>query len=90
MPCLFIGTAAIFPRIALVLMWLIQYTATAFTTQLWPILGFFFLPYTTCAYAIGMKETGGFQGWTLILLIIGILLDFGTLGGSGSRYRKLR
>lgn len=90
MPCLFMGVAAIFPRFALLLMWFTQYTGTAFNTHLWPILGFFFLPYTTCAYAIGMNESAGFQGWTLVLLIIGILLDFGTLGGSGSRFRKRR
>lgn len=87
MPCFFVGIGALFPRIALVLMWLTGYTATGFTTVLWPLLGFFLMPFTTCAYAIGMKETGGFQGWTLVVLIVAILLDFGTFGG-GARYRR--
>lgn len=91
MPCLLIGVSAIFPRIALVLMWLVGYTATAFVTVLWPLIGFFLAPFTTCAYAIGMNQVGGFQGWTLLLLIVGVLLDFGAYGGTGrgaSRYRR--
>jgi hypothetical protein len=70
-------------------MWLFAYTATAFKTNLWPLLGFLFMPYTTCAYAIGMNETGGFQGWSLLLLIIGVVLDLGSHGGSARRTRRV-
>jgi hypothetical protein len=90
MPCCLLAVAALFPRIALVLMWLEGYGGAAFETVLFPLLGFFFLPYTTCAYAIGMNETGGFHGWTLVLLIIAILLDFGSMGGGGVYERRRR
>jgi hypothetical protein len=91
MPCCLITVMAFFPRVALVIMWLGGYTISAFQTVLWPLLGFFFLPYTTCAYAIAMNETGGIRGWTLLLMIVCVILDFGHLGGGGAysskRYR---
>jgi hypothetical protein len=69
------------------------YLGPAFDTVLWPFLGFFFMPYTTCAYAIGINEAGGFQGWSLIVLIIGVMLDFtghgGTAAGGRSRYMHI-
>ncbi|MDZ4858816.1 MAG: hypothetical protein SGI88_07510 [Candidatus Hydrogenedentes bacterium] len=91
MPCLIIIFALMVPRLTLVVMWLLSYTATAFDTRLWPLLGFIFMPYTTCAYAIGMNANGGFTGWSLILLIIAILFDLGSHGGSfqTSRSRRL-
>ncbi|MCA9416711.1 MAG: hypothetical protein KC917_10585, partial [Candidatus Omnitrophica bacterium] len=88
MPCCLLVVVGLFPRVALVLMWLTGYAQAAFTTLLFPILGFLLMPYTTCAYAIGMVETGGFRGWTLILLIIAIALDLGHLGGSGAYQRR--
>jgi hypothetical protein len=72
-------------------MWLVAYTSTAFETRLWPLAGFIFLPYTTCAYAVAMNETGGTQGLGLVLVVAGVLLDLGTHGGSArssGRYRR--
>ena len=89
MPCLLVLIAVIAPRLALVLMWLFVYTAHAFETRLWPLLGFFFMPYTTCAYAIGMNENGGFHGWSLVLLIVGVVLDLGSHGGSARTKRRV-
>ena len=89
MPCLLVAAAAMAPRLALFLMWLFAYTATAFETRICPILGFFFMPYTTCAYAIGMNESGGFKGWSLVLLIAGVLFDLGSHGGSARTTRRI-
>ncbi len=88
MPCCLLIVAGMFPRIALVLMWLSGYSGPAFSTFLFPLLGFFLMPYTTCAYAVGMIEVGGFQGWSLAVLIIAVALDLGHLGGSGAYGRK--
>ncbi|MEA3365337.1 MAG: hypothetical protein U9Q79_06815 [Candidatus Hydrogenedentes bacterium] len=74
--------ALIFPRVALFVMWLTGYGGRAFETILWPVLGFFFLPYTTCAYAFAVNSMGGLEGWGLAALIVGVLLDFGSHGGS--------
>ncbi|MFA6242735.1 MAG: hypothetical protein WC655_17485 [Candidatus Hydrogenedentales bacterium] len=90
MPCLVILLALIVPRVTLVFMWLTGYSGRAFESWLWPLAGFFVMPYTTCAYAIGMNSAGGFRGWTLVLLIVGILFDLGGHGGSARQTRRRR
>ena len=89
MPCLLILIVLVAPRLGLFLMWLFSYTATAFQTNIWPLLGFFFMPYTTCAYAIGMNENAGFKGWSLVLLILAVVMDLGSHGGSARHRRKV-
>ncbi|MBX7255979.1 MAG: hypothetical protein K1Y02_06425 [Candidatus Hydrogenedentes bacterium] len=88
MPCLVVLLALIVPRVTLFFMWITGYTGRAFETWLWPLAGFFIMPYTTCAYAIGMNSTGGFRGWTLVLLIVAIFFDLGGHGGSARHTRR--
>lgn len=88
MPCCLFAIAAFFPRIALVIMWLGGYSARAFDTTIWPLLGFFFMPFTTCAYAIALNQFGGIQGLGLAILIIGIIFDLGGHGSGGQAYRQ--
>jgi hypothetical protein len=91
MPCLLAAVGALFPRITLVLMWLVGYGGQAFNTVLVPLLGFFFLPFTTCFYAIARNEFGAVQGWGMALLILVVVLDLGSWGQgtqSGRRYRN--
>ena len=89
MPCCLIAAAAFFPRIVLFVLWLTNYTEPVFETYLWPLLGFFFMPFTTCAYAIGVHERGDLGGWALLLVIIGVFLDISSWGG-GERFRRKR
>jgi hypothetical protein len=79
--------AAMFPRLALVIMWLTGYGSRAFESVLWPVVGFFFMPFTTCAYAIGMNEHGSISGWALLLLIVGVLFDLSSHGGGAQTAR---
>jgi hypothetical protein len=53
MPCLLLFVILLFPRVALVLMWLFStYLQRAFHGGLLlPVLGFIFLPLTTIVYA---------------------------------------
>lgn len=91
MPCCLGVVALLFPRTALVIMWLASYTTSAFETVVWPLLGFFFMPYATCAYAIAMNEFGGTQGVGLALVVVAAVIDLGAHGGSargGRRYRR--
>lgn len=81
MPCCLMIIASMFPRVALFVMWFIGYSGAAFQTVLWPVLGFFFMPFTTCVYAIGKIEHGDISGWALALLILGIVLDLGSHRG---------
>ncbi len=78
------------PRLVLVFLFFTGYLGNAMSTVLWPLLGFFFMPFTTCAYVIGINENGGFHGWSLVLLIVAVIFDVGGHGGSGSQYRRGR
>lgn len=94
MPCFFVLVAAFFPRIALIIMWLVDYSQRAFETMLWPILGFLFMPFTTCAWVLAQNEFDGARGVGLFILIIGVIFDLGSHGGASRtkvvRYRRIR
>lgn len=88
--CCFIA-AAVFalPRFTLFFLWIFTtYIGRAFHTWMWPFLGFFFMPYTTLAYAAAMNEGGGLNGIWLALFVIGVLLDFGAFGGARESRRR--
>ncbi len=89
MPCLVGCLALLFPRIALILVWLLSdYLEQAYQTLLWPVLGFFFMPLTTLAYAFAWHSGGGNPaGSTLgiIVLVVAVLIDLGIIGGGASR-----
>ena len=92
MPC-FIGCLALFmPRLALVLVWLFSdYLGTAYETVLWPLLGFFFMPLTTLAYAWAFHYGGGsVSGIGLVVVVLAVLIDLGLLGTSESSRRSVR
>ena len=88
MPCCLLVLVGFFiPRITLFFLWLLtDYLSRAYETVLWPLFGFFFLPYMTLAYAIAQNACGGLKDWGLLVFVLGILLDFGVLGG-GARSR---
>lgn len=89
MPCL-IGLIALFmPRIVIILMVIFSdYIGEAYDTTLWPLLGFFFMPLTTLAYAFAINSAGSVSGFYLVLVILAVLIDLGILGGSGESARR--
>ncbi|CAG0989481.1 hypothetical protein PHYC_02207 [Phycisphaerales bacterium] len=91
MPCLIAILAFFLPRVVLALIFLTSdYLAKAYQTAIWPLLGFFFFPYTTLAYAFAMHENGGkVSGGYLALVVVAVLLDLGS-NGSGERARRKR
>lgn len=89
MPCCLVAVATFFPRIALIVMWLTGYGGQAFSTLIWPLLGFFFMPFTTCFYAIGINTWGEMRGLALILLIVGVIFDLSAHSG-GARQAQVR
>jgi hypothetical protein len=80
-----IGLFVLFlPRVIMVFLWLFSdYLSTAFGTWVWPLIGFFVLPTTTLAYAVAQNRYDGVEGFGLVLLILGVLVDLGALGGGG-------
>jgi cytochrome b561 len=88
MPCLLALLAFFFPRLIIIILALSGYIGQAYQTVLWPLLGFFFLPYTTLAYAWAMNTAGNVSGIYLFVVIIAVLLDLGTIGGGGASTRS--
>lgn len=90
MPCLFVILLAAFPRVALVLIFLLSnYLQRAYHGLLIPVLGFIFLPLTTLIYAWMVNTNQTIAGINLILLIIAVVADLGGIGG-GEYHRRSR
>jgi hypothetical protein len=82
MGCLAVLLAFALPRFVMVVLWLFSdYLSHAYGTWLWPLLGFFFLPTTTLAYAIAQNSFDGLRGIGLVIVIVGVLVDLGVIGG---------
>ncbi len=90
MGCIPILAALVVPRVVMVFAFLMtDWFGRAFQTQVWPILGFVFMPYATLAYLAAMLNnshvlTGGWLG----LFIVAIVIDVAHWGGGGHTYRR--
>ena len=90
MPCLLLIVVLAFPRVVLVLMFLMSsYLQRAYAGLLLPLLGFIFLPLTTLAYAWMVNSHMVIGGLNLLILIIAVIIDVGGLGG-GEYHRRSR
>lgn len=91
MPCLVVLIALAFPRMALFLIWLFSdnYLGNAYQTVLWPVLGFFFMPFTTLAFAAAINQHGSVSGIWLVLVIVAAIADLSTNGGSTKARRRV-
>lgn len=93
MPCLLGCFALSVPRFVLFLVWLLGngYLARAIHSNLTLLLGFFFLPLTTLAYAFAVNTNGKVEGLYLALVIAAVLVDLGIVNfGRGGRFRGRR
>jgi hypothetical protein len=89
MPCLMGCLALFFPRVAIILIWLFSdFLEKAYQTVLWPLLGFFFLPLTTLAYAWAVNTNGTVDGIYLVVVVVAVLIDLGLLGGGAEGGRR--
>ena len=90
MGCLLAIISLAVPRVVLLVAFLAtDWGKRAFDTPLWPILGFFLLPYTTLAYMAAMLNNNHAvtAGW-LVLLIFAIVVDIGHWGGGHTYWRS--
>jgi hypothetical protein len=91
MACLFALFAGVFPRLALLIVWIARpaLVDAAFTTWLWPLLGIIFLPFATLIYVLlytpGIGVTGGDWFW----VALAALLDIGHWGASATQRNQL-
>ncbi len=90
MPCLLALFAFFFPRVVIALIVIFSdYIGQAYQTTLWPLLGFFFAPFTTLAYAWAINSQGSVSGFPLLVVILAVMLDLGLIGG-GAKAKKWR
>ncbi len=90
MGCLIALLGLLTPRFVLALLWLFSdYLDRAFESGWWPLLGFFLLPTTTLAYALARNSftspDGGLEALGVLVIVLGVLLDFGLVGGAKGR-----
>jgi uncharacterized oligopeptide transporter (OPT) family protein len=90
MPCLLVLLVLISPRLVLALLFFLSnYLERAYHGFLIPLLGFFFLPLTTLAYAWIANSHRPMDGVGIVILVIAVIVDMGGLGG-GEYHRRRR
>jgi len=83
MGCLVGCAALLFPRVLLFVMFLSgSYLGRAYETNMWPVLGFFFMPLTTLVYAWAVNTNGTVTGIYLVAVVIAVISDLGLSGKS--------
>ena len=91
MGCLFALFAGIFPRLALLILWIARpvIVDAAFHGWLVPLLGIIFLPFATLIYAILYTPGVGLTGWEWFWVVLAGILDLAHLGAGIARRRQL-
>ncbi len=89
MGCLFVLLAGVFPRLALLIVWIARpaMVNAAFSSWIWPLLGLLFLPFATLMYVI-LWTAGGLSGWDWFWVVLAGLLDLGHWGSSAASRRS--
>jgi hypothetical protein len=90
MACLLLILVVAFPRVVLVLLFLLtNYVERAYHNVLVPLLGFLFLPLTTLVYAWMVNNRQPTAGVNLLILLVAVIVDLGGWGG-GEYHRRSR
>jgi ACR3 family arsenite efflux pump ArsB len=86
MPCLLVVLALAFPRLVIVLMYLLSnYLERAYQSLVVIVVGFIFLPLTTIVYAWIVNSHYPVSGIYLVGLIVAACADLGLIGHGASR-----
>ncbi len=89
MPCLLVLLVLGFPRLVLILMWLFSTVLDrAYHGLLVPLLGFIFMPVTTIVYAWMISQGLAMAGINLVILLVAVLIDFGSHSSGYRSYSR--
>lgn len=88
MCCLITTLFFLGPRAGILVWWLLQPARwqLAFSSFIWPFLGFLFAPWLTLMYVL--VAPGGITGFDWVWLAIGLGMDIVTYSGGGYGNRK--
>jgi hypothetical protein len=90
MPCLLAILIAAFPRVAIVLLYLLtNFFRGVYDTILIPVLGFIFMPLTLVAYTWLTKSNQLVDAFYLVVMFLAVIVDLGFIGG-GEKVRRGR
>jgi hypothetical protein len=77
------------PRLVMLVLWIFtDYLGRAYEGVVLPLLGFFLLPTTTLTYAVAENESGGLEGWGILIVVIGVVLDLGMWGSGRGLFHR--
>ncbi len=89
--CLLVLAAWISPRLAIFLVWLFTSRMSVAFDRFWiAAVGFFFLPWTTLAWAAAYAPGHGVRGFGWILVVVALIVDLSTHAGSAEARRARR
>ena len=87
MCCFALSVGVLGPRFGLLLVWIFgDRVQLAFDGWIWPLLGLFFLPWTTLFYVLSWSRTGT-SGWDYVLIGLGVVLDLATYSARSAQSR---
>jgi hypothetical protein len=89
MCCFFATLVFLGPRAAILIWWLVEPArwSLAFSSFLWSLLGFIFLPWTTLMYVLVFPA--GVVGFDWVWLGLGLLADISSYAGGAWRRRDI-
>ena len=88
MGCFIVLFALISPRLAIIFVWLFSNVLERAYDTFWlPLLGFFFLPWTTLAYIVAWGPVNDVSGLGWLLVAIGLAGDIATYSARSAKRR---
>jgi hypothetical protein len=86
MPCLLAILVVAFPRVAIVLLYLLtNFFAHVYNSVLVPLLGFLFLPLTLLVYTYFANLHTPLTTTSFVILFVAVIIDLGLVGGAARR-----
>ena len=77
------------PRIVLAVMYFATDYFKVYETWYWPLLGFFFMPFTMLAYMAAMLNNNNVvSGWWLVLVVVAAIADLSSSGSAAKKKNK--
>ena len=91
MGCLFAMFAGLFPRLAVLILWIArpERIDAAFDTFLLPLLGIIFLPFATLIYVLLYTPGRGLTGGEWLWVVLAGLFDLGHWAAGASQRNQL-